>query len=261
MKALFEKQDQFLLRGRRQIGFRGWPPMFHHHGELVYVIEGTIKTTVDGIEHILRPGELSVIFPYVTHSYEDAPDASALVLMVTPEAIAFDNTLRTHQPRWPFIDGKPFEAMLFRSVELIRKGRIKTAQGYVNAVLGEFLEQADLEEADHTGREVVARILDYCTAHFAEDITLRQVSQALYISQSHISKIFARKFKYSFREYINLLRIDKARTLLEKPNLKILEVMNESGFRNQSSFNRVFRELCGMSPREYRNNATQQTPH
>ena len=68
MKAAFEKQDRFFLKGRREIGFRSWMPSFHIHAELIYVIKGTIQTTVDGKEHALRSGELSVIFPYVSHS-------------------------------------------------------------------------------------------------------------------------------------------------------------------------------------------------
>lgn len=252
MRATFEKQDQFLLRGRRQIGFRSWPPMFHHHAEMVYVVKGSIKTNVDGKTHTLVPGELSVIFPYVTHSYEASAEAEALVLMISPEASAFDSILRTKQPLGHCMDAKAYAFMLSRAVELIRGGKIKTAQGYVNAVLGEFLEQVTLKEADESSRDTAVKILDYCTAHFTENITSRQVAQALYVSQSHISKLFARKFKYSFREYINQLRIDKAKTLLEDPEKKILDVMYESGFQNQSSFNRVFKELCGLSPRQYK---------
>jgi len=142
--------------------------------------------------------------------------------------------------------------MLARAVELIRADRIKTAQGYVNAVMGEFLELVALEHMERGAGDAAVRILAYCAEHFSENITLHQVSEALYISQSHGSKIFARKFKYGFREYINRLRIDKAKKLLEDPEQKILDVMYVCGFQNQSSFNRIFRRLCGVSPRDYR---------
>ena len=252
MRAAFEKQDQFLIKGRREIGFRGWLPSFHTHAELVYVIKGNIRTIVDGKEHLLQQGEMSVVFPYVPHAYEGAPDAEALVLMLEPKAVVYETVLHTRLPERHYIDGRNLYPLLSRAVDWIRRGKIEVAQGYVTAVLGEFLEKVPLKDADRSGTDMAVRILDYCTENFNRDITMREVSEALYMSQSQISKIFAHKIKCGFREYINLLRIDKAKELLTGPSNKILDVMYACGFRNQSSFNRVFREHCGVSPREYR---------
>ena len=252
MRAAFEKQDQFLIKGRREIGFRSWLPSFHTHAELVYVIKGNIRTTVDGCEHLLQPGEMSVVFPYVPHSYEGAPDAEALVLMLEPKAVVYETVLHTRLPQRPYIDGRDLYPLLSRAVAWIRQGKIEVAQGYATAVLGEFLERVPLKNADCSGTDMAVRILDYCTENFNRDITMREVSEALYMSQSQISKIFAHKIRCNFREYINLLRIDKAKEMLADPKNKVLDVMYACGFRNQSSFNRVFRERCGVSPREYR---------
>lgn len=252
MKAAFEKQDQFLIKGRRELGFRSWLPSFHTHAELVYVIKGTIRTAVDGKEHTLREGELSVIFPYVPHSYKGGPDAEALVLMFAPEAVVYDNTLRTKLPERHYIDGRAYYPLLARAVELIQAGKVEATQGYVTAVLGEFLEQVPLKNADSNSTEAAVRILEYCMEYFTQDITMHEVSEAVYMSQSQVSKIFTKKFKYNFREYINLLRINKAKEMLTDREQKVLDVMYACGFRNQSSFNRVFREYCGVSPREYR---------
>ena len=252
MKAAFEKQDQFLIKGRREIGFRSWLPSFHTHAEMIYVIKGTIQTTVDGQKHILQPGELSVIFPYVPHAYEGVSEAEALVLMVEPKAVVYESILQTKLPERHYMDGQAFYPLLARAVELIQKGKTEAAQGYVSAVLGEFLEQVPIKDADRSSTDTAVRILDYCATHFTEDITMREVSEALYMSQRQISKIFSHKFKCNFREYINLLRIGKAKELLADPQQKVLDVMCACGFRNQSSFNRVFLEYCGVSPREYR---------
>ena len=87
---------------------------------------------------------------------------------------------------------------------------------------------------------------------------LRKIADELYISTGYVSKIFATKLKYGLREYINELRISKAKNLLSKTDLKIIDVMLECGFRNQSSFNRVFSEICGVSPSEYRRRKKQE---
>ena len=253
MKGVFEKKEQLYLSGRRVLGFKSWPPMFHIHAELLYVIKGCIRTTVDGKVHILQEGELLVLFPYLPHSYDNAPDAEAIIILFDPMVLSFDNTLLTKKPACHYTDGRAFFPMLDRAATLLNQGKIKTAMGYLNAVLGELLEIMTLVDADTNAGDTAVKILEYCTEHFAEDITIKSVADALYISQSYVSKIFSNKLKYSFREYINFLRINKAKSLLQHSDKRIVDVMFECGFQNQSSFNRIFRSYCGISPKEYKN--------
>ena len=73
MRGIFEKKDHFGLSAKKVSGFQGYPPMFHTHAELIYVMKGSINTIVDGQTHILQEGELLLLFPYLTHSYNNAP--------------------------------------------------------------------------------------------------------------------------------------------------------------------------------------------
>ena len=252
MKGIFEKKDYFELYGLSVRGFRGYPPMFHTHGELIYVVRGSINICVDGKSHILKEGELSILFPYLPHSYDDAPEAEALIILFDPMATAFDNTFLTKKPIQHYIDGGNYFSILSRAIELINKGKNKTAMGYLNAVIGEFLEVTALEDADNTAEDTTAKILIYCAEHFTENITIKCVSDALYLSSGYVSKIFSQKLKCGFREYINALRVNMAKSLLKNPEKRITDIMLACGFVNQSSFNRVFREICGISPKDYR---------
>ena len=229
--------------------------MFHPHGELVYVLEGSLTLTVDGQTHTLTAGEVAVIFPYLTHSYEKAPEAEVIILLFDPSATVFDNTLLSKRPGCFYRCGESFRPMLERAVVLHQAGRAKTATAYLNAVLGELLELLPLEERGDTGG-VTAQVLTYCAEHYTEDITVKKLAAALYVSESYVSKLFSQKLAYSFREYINALRVHKAQTLLRESDKKILEVMAECGFCIQSSFNRIFREHCGICPARYRKQYT-----
>ena len=252
MKGVFEKKDYFELHGVHVSGFRGYPPMFHTHGELIYVVKGCLSICVDGKEDVLKEGDMSIVFPYQTHSYDDAPDADVVIILFDPLATAFDNTFLSKKPTLHYINGRDFCPMLHRAVSLMNDGKTKTAMGYLNAVIGEFLERTPVEDADNTAEDAVARILTYCAEHFTENITIQSVSEALYLSPSYVSKIFSHRLKYGFREYINALRINMARSLLKNPEKRITDVMLTCGFVNQSSFNRVFRDICGVSPKDYR---------
>lgn len=251
MQAVFEKKPYFPLSGTYARGFVGYMPMFHPHGELLYVTKGTISITVDGSTHLLTQGQLAVVFPYLTHSYQDAPDAEVIILLFDPAQTAFDNTLLKHKPTQCFTQAEALAPILERAVYMIKHHKPKTAMAYVNAALGELLELLTLEPAKGAS-DVTAQILAYCSEHYTQDITVRSVAEALFLSESYVSKIFSRNLNYSFREYINALRIRKAQSMLESTNLSIGQIMAQCGFRNQSSFNRIFRQSCGLSPREYR---------
>ena len=252
MQSVFEKRPSDLLYGKLVTGFQSFPPMFHSHGELLYVVSGCLQITIDGKDYTLQEGQLSILFPYLTHSYQSAPDAQVLFFLFDPSVIAFTNTMLTKHPICPIMDGKPFAAMLQRAREMLKMQKAKTATAYLNAVLGEFLEVAQLTDAPDISGSTTVKILEYCAEHFAEPITLKSIADALFISQSYVSKIFSDRLRYGFREYINSLRIQKARELLTDSSLAISEIMFACGFSNQSSFNRVFQEFCGCSPREFK---------
>ncbi len=253
MNAIFEKKNYFQLRGTVINGPRVCGLMFHPHGELLYVQEGSADVTVDGVDYRLCAGDAAAMFPYLAHSYAIAPDTKAMILLFDPAATVFDRTLLEKKPVNCRVDGRGLCSMMERSVWMLRHKKRKTAIAYLNAVLGELLELLTLEERDSPAGDVTVQILSYCAEHFAEDITVKKVADALFISQSYVSKVFANKLKYDFREYINGLRIHKAQTMLRETDKKIFQIMDACGFRNQSSFNRVFRGITGVSPKVYRN--------
>lgn len=253
MKPIFEKKDLFDLKALKIQRFNGFPPMFHPHCELIYVVKGRIPTVIDGTEHLLQAGEISILFPYLTHSYAASEDAEAIVLLFNPTATIFSRLLLTKKPQSYHTDGRPFLPILQRILSLTEQGRDKTAISYLNALIGEITDLLPLTDSDQQADDITVRILEYCSEHFTEDVTLNRIAEDLYVSTSYVSKIFANKLKYNFRDYINALRIDKAKGLLEQTDLKISDVMYECGFNNQSSFNRIFRTFCSLSPREYKN--------
>lgn len=257
MKGVFEKRD-LRIYAKRVDGFRGFPPMFHKHAELVYVCAGEIGMTIDGQEKKLQAGEISIVFPYSIHAYEDAPEAQAIILMFAPEAIpAYEKILLSCKPEIPYC--KADDALLSILSHITDTFAVRDdaheniATAYLAGAVGEILQKLTLRADYDAGTEVMQKLLTYCATHFAdENISTKSVAQALFISQSYITKIFSQKLGYGFREYINTLRLSEAKNLLKNTDLKITEIMLQCGFKNQSSFNRVFMEDCGVTPRTFR---------
>ena len=84
------------------------------------------------------------------------------------------------------------------------------------------------------------------------DIGVKDIAAQLHISESYVSKIFSRKLGCSLRSYLNALRVAQAKELLKHTDRKITDVLFACGFRNQGSFNQVFLNHTGLTPRAYR---------
>ncbi len=230
---------------------------FHTHAEIIYVLSGQVTMTIDGIKRTLQSGQLSICFPYSTHEYERSDEAEILLVLFSAEATgAFEQELLAKKPTTPYIEnGAVLYDVLCKIIEFKKKGEEyeKTAMAYLSAAVGEILSELNLYDVESTDTGTIQKILIYCSENFREsDMCLDKVAENLYISKSYISKIFAKKLKSNFREYINSLRVNEAKMHLEDSDMKIIDIMENCGFKNQSSFNRVFFEECKMTPREYR---------
>jgi AraC-like DNA-binding protein len=258
MKASYEKKEQFHLIAKHVTNFAGFAPMFHSHCELIHVVSGKIQITVNGISHMLVEGETCIVFPYTIHQYENAPTAEVYIFLFDSSVTgAFEKILLTQEPTTPYLSvPKHIPVVYRRIITLYNQDSVlstPSARSYLGAVVGEIISLLDLTEKENNTTDMTKQVLSYCSTHFADEtISIQQVANALYISTSYVSKIFNKKLRYSFREYINILRINHAQKLLDGSQLKIIDIMLECGFKNQSSFNRVFYDVCQMTPKEYR---------
>ncbi len=89
---------------------------------------------------------------------------------------------------------------------------------------------------------------------FKESVTLSCMAHDLGCSPYVLSRVFSGTFHRNFNQYLNSVRLDYACALLKHTSQPITEILLNSGFESQRTFNRVFREFYHMSPREYRQN-------
>lgn len=85
-----------------------------------------------------------------------------------------------------------------------------------------------------------------------EDLSLEALSKEFFLDRSYISRLFRKKLGISYVEFISAQRVSPACEMLSKTSKSITEIAYDCGFRNQSSFNRVFLAQRGMTPTEYR---------
>jgi len=98
----------------------------------------------------------------------------------------------------------------------------------------------------------VADIIKYVKENYTKTITLNAMANRVSLSPNYLSSLFKKDTGFSFIECVNLIRINKAKKMLNETHLKIYSVAENAGFNNESYFSRVFKENVGIAPGEYR---------
>jgi len=100
--------------------------------------------------------------------------------------------------------------------------------------------------------EAISKAIDFITHHFQEPITQADVLAHIKMSRATFSRQFSQFTGQSFTEFLQQFRLEHCRRLLAVSGESITRVACESGFRNLSHFNRLFRERWGQTPSEFR---------
>jgi two-component system response regulator YesN len=98
----------------------------------------------------------------------------------------------------------------------------------------------------------VDEVIEYINNNYAFDISLDFLAKKYSMSISNISKAFKNKFNNNFIDYVTMLRIDKAKTLLATTNKSIKEITYEVGYNSQTYFCKVFKKITGKNAGEYK---------
>jgi len=101
--------------------------------------------------------------------------------------------------------------------------------------------------------QLVLQVLRLIAGDEKHQLTLAKAAERLHVNASYLSGHFKKETGMGFAEFINHQKIEKSKELLEKTNLRLLEIADLCGFEDQSYFTKVFSKRVGMSPREYRN--------
>lgn len=111
--------------------------------------------------------------------------------------------------------------------------------------------QARADERPESVR--VRKCLQYIEIHYADEISLSQLSKAANVSKSEILRCFNSVLHTTPYKYLMEYRLSKASRLLTDTSLSISEIAIRTGWGDQSYFTKRFREKTGCTPSEYRN--------
>lgn len=103
----------------------------------------------------------------------------------------------------------------------------------------------------------IHRVIGYLERHYAEDISLEQLSRISLYSERQLTRIFKEATGETIFGYLHQLRIERAKRLLLTTDAKVSDICTEVGFNDIRFFNKVFKKITGLNPKHYRLNQAQ----
>ncbi|MBQ4564484.1 MAG: helix-turn-helix domain-containing protein [Lachnospiraceae bacterium] len=112
--------------------------------------------------------------------------------------------------------------------------------------INEMAVDPDIKHAN-----IIHRCIQHISTRYTEHLTLEEMASIISFSPDYLSRIFRQETGITFNQYVNHVRIAKAKELIRHSDLRLTDISQMTGFDDQSYFTKVFRRMEGMSPREY----------
>ncbi|MGI6007635.1 MAG: AraC family transcriptional regulator, partial [Ruminococcus sp.] len=254
------------------VGFSQHPRILHNHDdrlELLFIRTGSGSYIVGDECFDIKPGNIIVCNPGVLH--DELPEhnrhLSMLSLAVTnlkikdlpknhliPDTVKPILRMDKSMVLMESIFQSIFDSLTFGS-ESSQETNIYLTQALLSLVLHAFEEygrpaQNHFDSKD--GSSLLHDIKQYIDENYAEKLSIPQISEKFFISQSYLSHLFKKKLGFSPMQYIARRRIGEAQSMLVLSDKSVTDIAIEVGFDNLSHFNVQFKKYVGLSPMTYR---------
>lgn len=250
--------------------------MIHCHDclELNYILSGTGHYIIENKSYPIAAGDIFLInnsehhmavhngalsmlvFVFDTGFIWDTPEEYDYVKPFFERNRHFSNKVLQDSPSYPLIR----DSLLRLQKEYVEQqdGWPLLIKAYLMVALGEFYRYYQRLDALKTDSSVaiaygrIRSVVEYIHEHFDEPLTLGQLADHTMISKNYLSTVFSNTMKLSLFDYIEQVRVNHARWLLQTTEESVLDIAQKSGFHSSSYFNRVFKKIMGMAPNQYR---------
>ncbi|MDR0524758.1 MAG: AraC family transcriptional regulator [Spirochaetaceae bacterium] len=235
-----------------------FPPHWHDCFEILLLTKGGMYISVDDALYEASAGDVVMINAGAVHGFFDAKQETAILGMqfgitffdevfITLRDMIFQNPL--------ILSDRRIQPLLRETAREYRRKDI----GYQLAVkskLYEFMALTARNAPKIPEKKLSSRskqILAFVFKHFDDpDLTLEDGANALSLTKFYFTRFFKKHTGYSFHSYLTKTRVDFAKRYLIESKMTITEVAFRAGFNSLQTFNRVFKNLTGFVPRDYR---------
>lgn len=242
---------------------------FHQEIELIYILSGTMVLHVGEQTSLMEAEDICVINANRKHGYTTSEDVLFVRVSVTYQLVS---DVFRNEPLF-FLCDSTREAGLERydslrgCMRLLLDHYLKSrgqradfhyiALGYelLDVLATEFLMNPPEKKAgeDYDKLDVrIDQINNYIRANYSQPVSLKELSQKLYLSEGYLSRFFKRQYGMSFSDYLSNVRLHHAMEDLLYTDIPVTQIVYGNGFSNTTVFSKQFKAMYGDTPSEYR---------
>lgn len=272
-KEIFDKQFPFRLLVNEDADFT-YPPHWHDAIELIYVLHHPLCVFVNSQKYEMNERDILYIPGGDIHEFRgELQDGKRIFInfeLSNLNAYANMDRLYTQLRSARLIT--PADTALYPKIEVeLRKvlGARNTddvvGDLYYTARMIDILvllsrntpAQVNLSNLEKgrgksAGISKIGKSFEYIDKNYREDIRLADIAHAVGFSEYYFSRLFKEITEKNFHQYLNEYRIKKAEALLANPNYTVSEAAYAVGFSSISTFDRLFHQMKGCSPQDFR---------
>lgn len=231
----------------------------HGAGQTVVIVcsQGSGWAEVDGIRHRVGSRQALVVPRRLPHAYgADADDPWTiwwlhLTGLQAAELVAATGATR-QRPVIPVAALARCTALIEEVIEHLEQdetlARLRAATGaawHLLTTLADF-------RVGQGGDDPIERIRERLAAELGQPLSIGEVATEVSLSPSHLTALFKARTGYAPMQYRTLLRMQRARELLDTSDKPIATIAREVGYEDAAHFSRRFSSLHQVSPRGYR---------
>lgn len=247
------------------------PMHIHDLLEVVYCRDGELDITIDDVNYRLERSDVAVICPLVVHSYNvSARNGVDGVIFIVNTALypALGDMLSDACPVSPVIRSRDISGAAFYALSALcnicenplASGSELKSIAWLGVALTELCTQMTMAERTLSARDTIMRTILYLQRNFRQPLTLNQAAAATGTSPNYLSALFSKQLRISFHTLLNAMRLNHALDMLRHSDLPVTEICYDCGFSSLRTFNRVFMDSFGMTPRQLRSMAHECAP-
>lgn len=240
-----------------------FPNHFHEYYVIGFIENGQRHLTCKNMEYTIAPGDLLLFNPRDSHTCEqiDGKTLDYRCINVQPEIMRKAVLEITGENYLPYFTSqvvfhselvtqlKELHLMIMQEEKDFRKEEILFF--LLEQLIEEYTEQDKLLPKSEQSIETET-ICEFLEKNYMKNITLNDLSRLTGLSKYYLLRSFTKEKGISPYCYLETIRIDKAKKLLEQGVLPI-DVALLSGFTDQSHFSNFFKKFIGLTPKQYMN--------
>lgn len=234
------------------------------YSKLYYIRKGECELVIDGNTFHALPGMLFFIPAHTQHSYYHINDNHVEKFWIhfdlkTGDSQAFQNLGLPYSVTVPETEDLDiqFQEIISLSRQLDPASRMQEKAAILKLVSSYIrLAQADchvsMPNAPASPEADMQQVIQYMNRHLSDKLSVSELAGLLHVHPNYFIRLFKTHMGMPPLRYQNMLRVERAKSLLENTVLPVSEIMQQVGFEDPSTFCRFFKHYTGYNPMKFR---------